>query len=105
MALRLSLKQMRDSVRDTGMQMQSSRLNSLRSALSVRSRVAALAIVPILGFAVIGATYLSGEHAIESAFVESRASARLTDVSAALKGALATMRETAKDYAVTPTFP
>src|SRR3954454_14576664 len=79
-----------------------SRFGFLSSALSVSARIAALAIVPIVGFAVIGATYLAGERAIEQAFVESRASGHLTDVSAALKSALATMRETAKYFAVNP---
>jgi len=83
-------------------EMPQSNSSFLSSALSVRARVAALAIIPIVGFAVIGATYLSGESATEAAFVDSRASARLTETSAGLKGALATMRETAKDFAAAP---
>ena len=82
--------------------MAQSRLSFLPSALSVRARVAALAIIPIVGFAVIGATYLSGERAIEAAFVDSRASAQLAETSSAFKSALATMREAAKDYSATP---
>ncbi len=85
--------------------MPQSRLSMLTSMLSVRARVAVLAIVPIVGFGAIGATYLSAERTIESAFVDSRASAQLTEISGALKNALATMREAAKDFAVNPIFP
>ena len=79
-----------------------SQLRAMPLTLSVRSRVAMLAIVPIVGFAVIGATYLSGERAIETAFDESRASARVTEISGVLKSALANMRDAAKDFATAP---
>ncbi|MCZ7659945.1 MAG: methyl-accepting chemotaxis protein [Xanthobacteraceae bacterium] len=70
--------------------------------LTVRGRVIALAIVPLIGFGAIGATYLSGEQAVQGAFGETKAGLDLSKTSAALKTAVVTMRESAKDFVMSP---
>jgi len=73
-----------------------------RLSLSVRARIAALAVIPIAAFAAIGVTYFSGDRAVEAAVTETRTSVKLTETSSALKSALVSMRESAKDFAATP---
>ena len=36
--------------------------------ISVRARIVALALIPVLGFAIIGFAYLAGEREVEAAF-------------------------------------
>jgi methyl-accepting chemotaxis protein len=70
--------------------------------LSVRGRVIALAVVPLIGFGAIGAAYMSGEQAVQTAFGETKAGLDLSNTSAALKTAVVTMRESAKDFVMSP---
>jgi methyl-accepting chemotaxis protein len=70
--------------------------------LSVRGRIAALTVIPLAGFGAIGAIYISGERTVQSTIEDTRASIHVAATSSALKTALATMRESAKDFAVTP---
>ena len=70
--------------------------------LSVRGRVIALAVVPLIGFGAIGAAYMSGEQAVQTAFGETKAGLDLSNISAALKSAVVTMRESAKDFVMSP---
>jgi methyl-accepting chemotaxis protein len=77
-------------------------LAAAASALSVRTRVAILAAIPILVCVIVGATYLSGERAVQAAWIEAQKSAMLGEISDGLKGALSNMRDAAKDFALAP---
>jgi methyl-accepting chemotaxis protein len=74
----------------------------LASRLSVRTRIALIALGPVCGFVVIGAAYVSGEREVAAAFDSVRRSAALSAASRDFKSALAEMRVNAKDYAGQP---
>jgi len=76
--------------------------SNLIGRLSVRSRIEALVVIPFVGFLAIGATYLYGEQTIRSTITNTDTSIHVTAVSGALKAALSAMRESAKDFAITP---
>ncbi|MEA2934419.1 MAG: methyl-accepting chemotaxis protein, partial [Variibacter sp.] len=78
------------------------RLGNLLPQLSVRARVATLAIIPIVGFAANALTYTSSEQDVAAAFASTRASARMSDASEEFKAALATMRAAATEFAMQP---
>ena len=84
----------------------SSRLGSiLRRPLyliSVRARIAALALIPVVGFAIVGLAYLAGEQEIEAAFESVKTSGALADASHDFKSAISTMRISAKEFATSP---
>jgi methyl-accepting chemotaxis protein len=77
-------------------------LERLASRLSVRTRIALIALAPLGGFAIIGAAYISGEREVAAAFASVRQSAALSAASRDFKSALAEMRVNAKDYAGQP---
>jgi methyl-accepting chemotaxis protein len=77
-------------------------LERLASRLSVRTRIALIALAPVWGFLVIGAAYVSGEREVAAAFDSVRRSAALSAASRDFKSALAEMRVNAKDYAGQP---
>ena len=79
-----------------------SRLMRALFVLSVRSRVTALAFIPVIGFTVIGMAYVASEQEIENAFETVRASSALADASRDFKSAIANMRITAKEFAAWP---
>jgi len=70
--------------------------------LSVRARIVVLAVSPLIGFAIIGLAYLAGETEIEIAFDRARSAGVLADISRDFNSAIATMRFTAKEFAVRP---
>jgi len=73
-------------------------LSRLSSALSVRSRLIVLSLIPVIGFAAVGLSYLSSERAVDQAFSSVEQSARLAETSRAFKDALVAMQMSAKDY-------
>jgi methyl-accepting chemotaxis protein len=77
-------------------------LERLASRLSVRTRIALIALAPVGGFLIIGAAYVSGEREVAAAFDSVRQSAALSAASRDFKSALAEMRVNAKDYAGQP---
>jgi len=77
-------------------------LERLASRLSVRTRIALIALAPVCGFLIIGAAYVSGESEVAAAFDSVRQSAALSAASRDFKSALAEMRVNAKDYAGQP---
>jgi methyl-accepting chemotaxis protein len=77
-------------------------LRYIRS-LSVRTRIAVLALIPVVGILGIGITYLSAERDAEAALDSVRSSAALAAASLNFKLALATMQASARDMAVRPT--
>jgi methyl-accepting chemotaxis protein len=74
----------------------------LLASVSVRTRIIALALVPVVGFLANGLTYISGESAVGTAFQTVKKSAVLTDASRDFKIAIAAMRIAAKDFATSP---
>ena len=74
----------------------------LTGALSVRARIVALALIPLVGFLANGVTYVSGEGGVASAFNTSERARQLADASREFKIAVAAMRIAAKDFTVSP---
>ena len=70
-------------------------LSRLNAALSVRTRLIFLALIPVVGFAAVGLSYLSSERAVEQAFGSVQRSARLSEVSRSFKDALVAMQASA----------
>jgi methyl-accepting chemotaxis protein len=84
----------------------SSRLGSLLRRplylISVRARIVALALIPVIGFAIIGLAYLAGEQEVEAAFASVKTSGDLADASRDFKSAISAMRVSAKEFASWP---
>jgi len=78
------------------------RLSRLLTFFSVRTRVIALALIPVAGFLANGLTYVSGENAVGTAFSTVKRSSALADASRDFKSAVASMRLTVKDFSVSP---
>jgi methyl-accepting chemotaxis protein len=74
----------------------------LASLFSVRARVAALALIPVVGFLANAASHVANEAQVESAFATVKASASLAEASREFKSALVTMRVTAANFAENP---
>ena len=72
------------------------------TAVSVRSRIIVLALIPVAGFAANGLTYLAGERDVGKAFQTVTNARRLADASRDFKIAIAAMRIAVKDFAVNP---
>jgi methyl-accepting chemotaxis protein len=70
--------------------------------MSVRNRIGALALIPVLGFLTIGFSYMSGEREVQGAFDTVRQASLLSDASREFKDAAETMRSTAHDFAMRP---
>ncbi|MDO9411593.1 MAG: HAMP domain-containing methyl-accepting chemotaxis protein [Pseudolabrys sp.] len=68
----------------------------------MRTRLIALALVPVVGFAANGLTYSVGEGEVGKALETVRTSQSLIDASRDFKIAIAEMRMSAKDFATTP---
>ena len=70
--------------------------------LSVRARIAALAMIPVVGFVANGLNYWVSERQIDQAFEGVRRAGVLTDASRDLKGALDGIRHAAREMSVRP---
>jgi methyl-accepting chemotaxis protein len=77
-------------------------LMRLSTALSVRARIATLALIPVVGFAVIASAYIAGEQEVDNAFDSVKNSSALSDASREFKSALTEMRISAKEFAARP---
>jgi len=71
-------------------------------ALSVRARIIALALIPVVGFLANGIAFTSGEADVAAAFASVKRAAALSDAAHDFKAALATMRLTVRDFASKP---
>jgi methyl-accepting chemotaxis protein len=80
----------------------SSRAAQLTTALSVRSRIIMIAVIPVVGLAVIGLAYFAGERAVDDAFEGVRKSSILADASRELRTGLLEMRVAAREFASKP---
>lgn len=78
------------------------RLPRLLDKVSVRSRIAAVALIPVIGFLANGLTYVAGEREVASAFQTVKRSNALAEASRDFKVALSTMRITVKDFGARP---
>src|SRR5712692_1192573 len=70
--------------------------------LSVRARIILLAVVPVVGFLVIGIAFTVGEADVADAFGRVQRAAGVADYSQDFKNALASMRIAARDFAARP---
>src|SRR5262245_42291543 len=76
----------------------------LISSVSLRTRIAAIAVIPVLGFLANGAAFTSGETEIARAFESAQQAGRLADASQEFKAALAAMRTSAQQFAAQPSY-
>src|SRR4030081_3668816 len=77
-------------------------LQQLISKMSVRSRIAAIAVIPVVGFLANGLAFTSGETQVGAAFESVQSAAGLADASREFKAALARMQMVAKDFVAQP---
>src|ERR1700675_467495 len=69
---------------------------------SVRTRIVALAIIPVVGFLANGIAFTIGESEVSGAFDSVKQASALADSSQEFKDALAAMRISARDFATRP---
>jgi len=77
-------------------------IQRLISKLSVRSRIAAIAVIPVVGFLANGLAFTSGETEVENTFESVKSAAVLADASREFKAALARMQTASKDFVAQP---
>src|SRR5581483_7041442 len=77
-------------------------LLGLLSRVSVRTRIIALAAIPVAGFAINGIAYTVGEGEVERAFQTADRAADLADVSREFRTALIEIRVHTRDFASHP---
>ena len=77
-------------------------VNRIIGSVSVRSRIAVLAAIPLIGFLANGAAFVSGEAQVEHAFKSVKSAGVLADASSDFKGALGEMRIHARDFGARP---
>src|SRR5580704_11692308 len=77
-------------------------LQQLVAKLSVRSRIAAIAVIPVVGFLANGLAFTSGETEVRNAFESVKSAAVLADASREFKAALARMQMASKDFVAQP---
>jgi methyl-accepting chemotaxis protein len=75
----------------------------LLSGVSVRTRIIALALIPVIGLLASGIAYWSGESEVGRAFDTMKRASDLADASHELKNAVAVMRIGARDFTTRPT--
>jgi methyl-accepting chemotaxis protein len=78
------------------------RLTGLLTSISVRTRIIALALIPVIGFLANGLTYISGEGDVGTAFETVKYSAALSGASRDFKSSIAALRIIVKDFNVDP---
>src|SRR3984957_10353953 len=72
------------------------------SKLSVRGRIAAIAVIPVVGFLANGMAFTAGETEVGNAFESVRSAAVLADTGREFKAALARMQMVSKDFVAQP---
>ena len=77
-------------------------LSRLVRALSVRTRVLLIALIPVLGLAANGISFMAGEREVADAFERYRRADATADASHSLKEAISNMRIAARDFATDP---
>jgi methyl-accepting chemotaxis protein len=74
----------------------------LMGSLSVRTRIIALALIPVVGFLANGLTFVSSEGEVAAAFDTGERAATLADASREFKIAIGSMRISVKDFVAEP---
>jgi methyl-accepting chemotaxis protein len=74
----------------------------LVSKLSVRARIIAITLIPVLGFVANGSAYVSGEHGVDRAVESVNRATSLADASREFKSAVGTIQAAARSFAVYP---
>jgi methyl-accepting chemotaxis protein len=69
-------------------------------SLSVRARIILLAVTPLVGFGIIGTSFVTGERAVESAFETSKTAGMIADASRDLKNALTALKTATQEFAL-----
>ena len=77
-------------------------LSRFGTAVSVRTRLTVLSLVPIIGLAAIGLSYVASERAVDGAFASVQQSSKLADASRVFKEALTTMQVRVKEFVAQP---
>src|SRR5712691_10246885 len=77
-------------------------IQRLISKLSVRGRITAIAVIPVVGFLANGMAFTGGEIEVGNAFESVKSAAVLADASREFKTALARMQMTSKDFVAQP---
>jgi methyl-accepting chemotaxis protein len=75
---------------------------SLNSKISVRGRVVAIAVIPVIGFLTNGVAFRAGETDVESAFHSAKQATELADASDGFKAGLTAMRIGLRDFVADP---
>jgi methyl-accepting chemotaxis protein len=74
------------------------------SLASVRARIIAIGVIPVIGLMVTGLAYMTGESDVGRAFESVKRDTALADASRDLKAALLTMRMATKDFVARPSY-
>jgi methyl-accepting chemotaxis protein len=74
----------------------------LNSKTSVRSRIVAIAVIPVIGFLTNGITFTAGETDVQSAFLSAKHATDVADASEGFKAGLAAMRIGIRDFVADP---
>jgi methyl-accepting chemotaxis protein len=74
----------------------------LISKLSVRARIIAITLIPVLGFLANGIAYVSGEHDVDRALNSVTLATSLADASRDFKSAVGTIQAAARGFALLP---
>jgi methyl-accepting chemotaxis protein len=82
--------------------MKPSLIDRLLPTLSVRARIAVLALIPVVGFGANAITYMSSENDVGASFDVVRQSSELSDASHTFKAALSAMRSSASEFSNRP---
>ncbi len=77
-------------------------LGRMISSFSVRTRIIAIALIPVAGFLANGFFFVSGEKDVEAAFERFKMAATVADASRDFKEELGRMRIGARDFAARP---
>ncbi|HEY6258653.1 MAG TPA: HAMP domain-containing protein, partial [Xanthobacteraceae bacterium] len=75
---------------------------SLNSRVSVRGRIVAIAVIPVLGFLANGIAFTAGETDVERALLSTQRATALADASEGFKAGLAAMRIGIRDFIAEP---
>ena len=78
-------------------------ITQIFSRLSVRARIVALGVVPVIGFLAIGIAYLTGDAEVGRAFDSVHRNTEVADASRDLKTGLLIMRAATTDFVAHPT--
>ena len=76
----------------------------LISRVSVRTRIVAIAVIPVIGFLANGIAFTTGETEIDGAFRSTQQAATLADASREFKVALTSMRMNTSEFATQPAY-